>query len=156
MQRVVSLVIAALFLFVTGPLGTDHAYGATALMPGDLVTVDWFRVAVAKVDPRTGMTTTVAAGPPMDTPGHVAISSGGNLYITGGYTESRTAIFRIDPRTDRVTVVAVSAFGNAAGMTVDTNGLLLVVDVAYDEIIKVDPDTGRRSVAASGGLLRNP
>lgn len=131
------------------PLGLDVDSDGTILV------VDPSIAAIFRVDPISGDRTVISGsstgvGEPLTQTRGIAIESNGDLVVTG-----TTRLIRVSlPSGDR-TIVSGPGVGDGPdfqfmnGVTVDSDGSLLVTDNNLDAVIRVDAQTGDRTVVTS-------
>ncbi|MBI3329120.1 MAG: hypothetical protein HYZ81_20750 [Nitrospinae bacterium] len=136
-----------------------------------VVAVDEFGLeGVVRVDPRTGDRTIVSGastgrGPALLQPAGVAVEDDGSLVVADGSFGLR-AVVRVDPHTGDRTVVSGCAdfdritreckaivgrgqpFEDPAGIAVEADGHLVVVDRDLRAVVRVDPATGDRTLVS--------
>jgi streptogramin lyase len=136
---------------------------------GSFVVTDEGLDAVLRVDPVTGDRTIVSdastgRGPALRSPQGIAVEASGRLVVVN-YGRTIAAVLRVDPATGDRTVVSgcpvrrpVCPPGREGGsgprldapldIVVEPTGRLVVVDVKLDAVLRVDPDTGDRTVVS--------
>lgn len=135
---------------------------------GDLVVTDWRGDALLRVDPDTGVRTTISSnsvgsGPSLDLPWGLAIEPGGDILVVNS---SSASVVRVNPATGDRTYVSGGGVGTGPllntpwGIAIEADGDLLVVDeFAPDSeggVIRVDPDTGDRTAVSSNAIGTGP
>lgn len=162
---------AAFALMVCSPFTSP----AAMLSPGDILVADIGLdpygdgpLGIFKVDPVTGNRTTVSgfgysgssvgSGPSFLEPFAVVAAPGGDLYVSGGFTDS---IYRVDPDTGNRTRISGPgvgtgpAFDTALGIALDPDSHLIVTTsfrnagTNYGDIYQVDLTTGDRTRLSS-------
>lgn len=163
-----------------GPATAAELYRPQAVAldrAGNLLIADTFNLRVRKVDPRTGIITTVAgtgsAGPAgdggaataarLDLPYGIAVAPSGDIAISQWHSGT---VRVIDHRTGVIRTVAGAAHSTALGdggpatsaslssptsVAYGPGGNLYVADVGHFRIRRVDPDSGLISTVAGTG-----
>lgn len=145
---------------LTATLLTCAHAAATPLVAGDLLVADINANALFRVDPVTGMQTTISSGGYFDAPSGVVMDRAGAIYVADHRSTGDDLILRIDPATGSQTIVSQGGLlTDPHRLAIDGAGQLLVVDQrAFDSgaIFRIDPLTGHQSVVSSGGLFQAP
>jgi sugar lactone lactonase YvrE len=136
---------------------------------GDILVVDTYAAggggnpggAVLRVDPVTGARTTVsnnaspAGGPSFLEPLAIALEADGGILVTN-YASGNGAVLRVDPVTGARTTVSTNAsppggpsLAAPLGITVESDGSILVADSGTAAVIRIDPVTGARTTVSS-------
>ena len=135
-----------------------------------LLVVDIARDAVIEVDPIThhrtifsGCTTVpegicaselIGAGPPFRRPSDIVAQSSGQLIVVDTFPG---AVFKVDVMTGDRSIVSGGISRKGVGprfsrwpiaVEVELDGNLVVVDEFFDRVVRVNPDTGERSVVS--------
>ena len=133
---------------------------------GSLVVVDYGLDAVVRVHPETGDRTIISnrrmgmgSGPDFLNPFGIAVEENGSLVVVD---TSLKAVVRVHPTTgdreiiskriDTVTKIDMNmvgsgpAFQSPSGIAVEPDGSLVVVDSGLDAVVRVDPETGDRTI----------
>lgn len=97
--------------------------------------------------------TILATLPPSVAAFHLALSPGGDLYVTAPTLSSRDAVYRIGA--DGVVEVVASDFGRPQGLAFDARGHLHVVEAlaGASGVYRLEPRTGSRDLIVSGSGL---
>ncbi len=128
---------------------------------GSLVVLDQRLKAVVRVDPNTGARTivsdaSVGTGPAFDFPSG-AVEAHGSLVVAD---IARRAVIRVDPNTGDRTIISTGhrphrsavgigpAFSHPLGIAVEADGNLVVVDPGLRAVVRVDPNTGARTIVS--------
>lgn len=139
---------------VSSALALAAPAGAVSLAPGDLVALGVTAgegSGLHRVDPVTGATSLIAAGP---LSGPFALGAGQSIYVAAGGQVSR-----LDAETGVETVVSSGGpLANPVSLLRRSDGQLFALDrdPAPDRIarlIQIDPTTGAQTVVADGGLF---
>lgn len=130
--------------------------GSAAASDADIYAVSQGTRAIVRVDPATGAQSVVSSGGLLATgfPMGVTAAANGDLFITHNGGEGGS-LFRILPGSGAQSVVA-SGFPQAAGLTTEASGAVLLTDLNANNLTRVDPATGTFAVVSSGGLLSGP
>jgi DNA-binding beta-propeller fold protein YncE len=155
-----------LFLLTFGTVigcGTaSRAGGAVILSPGDIVVADQVNQGtsttdgrVLRVDPLTGVQTTIASGGFLADPNEVAIDATGQIYVTD-FNSGGSGIIRIDPLTAIQTRLNVVLPSKPTGITIDSAGMLYVSCQSAATVVRVNPITSAVTVVSSGQALSVP
>lgn len=127
---------------------------AVSLLPGDIVargTTAADGAGLHRVDPLTGATTLIAAGPYA---APFAVGTEQSIYVAGGGEVSR-----LDAETGVQTVVSSGGpLQNAVSLVYRSDGQLFALDAdpvpnGARRVIQIDPVSGAQTVVAEGGLL---
>jgi DNA-binding beta-propeller fold protein YncE len=137
--------------------------------------------AVVRVEPSTGNRTVVSgcvdtdctairgSGPSFANPNGIAVAADGYLVVDGGSTASNPVVARVDPTTGNRTIVSGidpatgeiigsgPRFNFPSAITVELDGSLVVVSglVDFTALVRIDPDSGDRTIVSSNPLARN-
>jgi sugar lactone lactonase YvrE len=143
---------------------------------GTLVVVDFGLGVVVRVNPQTGARSIVAdattgSGPALEVPRAIAVEASGALVVTDYNPGVRWAVVRVDPQTGARSIVADATTGSGPPLlavvhiAVEATGTLVVTgsipadDSLISAIVRVDPQTGARTILAdatsSGPLLES-
>jgi DNA-binding beta-propeller fold protein YncE len=138
-------------------------FGIAAEPSGALVVTDPL-VGVIRVDPGTGVQSVVLPSGSF-VPFAVAVEPGGDIVVAA-FGQNDSVVLRIDPMTGLPTIVAsLGAAAFPTGIAVEPSGdlVLTLIDLGgvsgediQGMVIRVDPDTGLRTILASGGGLNLP
>ncbi len=154
----------------------DNPSGVAIDNNGDLIVVDESSEKVLRLSETTPgvWTTTVitdlaTSGNLIEDPNGVAIASNGDIIITDDSTD---AILKVDPSNGSTSVIASEStkgslvIDNPEGVTIDSDGLLIVVNnddggsAGIDSVLRIDPVTGDTRViateASTGGKIDEP
>lgn len=144
----------------------------SAAAPGDILVADYDAFpdtggGVIRVDPSTGVRTTVSAnGSPPGEPGFanpfgVAVEADGDILVADpDVFDGGGAVFRVDPATGARTTVSANGippggptFNNPRGIAVEPDGDIIVIDSTGfgGTVISVDPVTGARTTVSANG-----
>jgi sugar lactone lactonase YvrE len=133
---------------------------------GDILVVDTYAGgipggAVLRVDPVTGARTTVsnnaspAGGPSFLEPLAIALEADGGILVTN-FASGNGEVLRVDPVTGARTTVSTNASPPGGpslavpwGITVESDGSILVADSGTSAVIRIDPVTGARTTVSS-------
>jgi sugar lactone lactonase YvrE len=156
-----------LYLFVRLAVPSD----AMALSPGDYIVTDSSRQSIFQIDGTTGdrtvisgcldatCTTSVGGGAPMSAPSGLARASNSSVdtpfYVSNPLEVS---ILQVDPQTGIRTDIfdqfvnggSGVALASPAGMVLQSNGNLLVVDEGLQALVEVNLITGERTIVSGG------
>ena len=132
---------------------TSQALAQVTLNPGDIIVGVPGGAKIIKVDPLTGLQTTIASGAPLVHPEGVAIDAAGNIIVGDvgafGAGAPNGAIIRVDPATGAKFVISSGGLlVDPIGLAIDAFGDIIVPDPSADGgsgliiRIKVDPITG--------------
>jgi len=133
------------------------ASASAVAKPGDLLIADPSSdpsgdAAIFRLDPSTGVVTTVAMGAPLENAFSLDFDAAGKLLVTDPGTPDE--VFRVDPSTGVITTVATGApFGDVLGVAVGPNGHAFVTDdtvAPKGAIFDIDPATGAKSTLTDG------
>jgi hypothetical protein len=130
----------------------ENAMGIAMDGAGKLLVADG--TALRRVDPGTGAVTTVASGAPLDEPRDVAVQLDGTLEVVGD-----RQVVRVQPTNGKQTLLSARApLTDPRAIDIEPDGDLVVADGMFADgaVIRVDRDTGTKSVVASGGAFRVP
>ena len=136
---------------------------------GSIVVVDLLRLAVIRVDPKTGNRSTVSGlvvgnGPGFTQPVDIAVGGDGTLYVTepdANVVGQGPIVLAIDPGTGDRTIVSSQNVGSGpiaapGGIEVESDGSLLVMDALLPGLLRVDPANGDRTLLSGSGAGTGP
>jgi len=115
---------------------------------------------IIRIDPTTGAQTAVSSGGLFDSPQDLALAPDGTIYVTDSYRAGAVgSVIRVDPTTGGQMLVASGGnFVNSLnmGITVLSNGDLVVTSLSSAKVVRVDPATGTQTVISAGQRLFHP
>ena len=106
--------------------------------------------AVRRVDPGTGAVTTAAEGAPLDRPQDVAVALDGTMFVIDG-----ARVLRISPTGAKSVLASGAPLDDPNAIDIEPDGDLVVAD-REGAVIRVDRDTGAKSLVMGGSVLRRP
>ena len=117
---------------------------------------------LVRVDPVSGVRTTLTPTAPYADPFGIAVDRDGSLvvaYRVGGFNIPG-AIVRVDAQTGMQTPITIGGLLEApGGLAIEADGRIVVADPAAaggGAVIRIDPVTGGQSVVSSGGFFDAP
>jgi sugar lactone lactonase YvrE len=116
--------------------------------------------SVIRIDPSTGVQTTVASG--LGEVGGIAVEADGYILVTSGQLFGGVnGVIRIDPSTGaKTTVTSGGSFSFPNGIAIESDGSILVADGhafgGGGGVIRVNPATGAQTTVSSGGSFVDP
>lgn len=96
--------------------------------------------AVIVFNPVNGQTAALSRDPLLTNLFGIAVEADGHVLVSN-VSNVNGSVLRIDPATGAASVLS-SAFANPVGLTVETNGNILVADPALGAIVRINPTTG--------------
>ncbi|MGE4608156.1 MAG: hypothetical protein AAEJ52_15565, partial [Myxococcota bacterium] len=155
----------------TGP-GISNVLGLALLPDGQLLAADSQLDAIFRIDLATGNRTIVSSneigtGPRYVDPFDIVITSDGSVLVLNFVPvierrAERPGILRVDLTSgDRTLFSGVTAgdgieMRTPAGMAVEADGSILVIDPGRDRLFRIDPVTGDRVVVSSAEVGDGP
>jgi hypothetical protein len=134
-----------------GGCGT-RAWGFAAEASGTIVFTDSGGASVHRLDPVSGVQTTVSNGGALIVPRGIQVEADGSLVVVDGVVPPSIKLLRIDPATGMQTQLSPAGLLNQPrGLGLEANGSFVVASSA--SVVRIDPLSGAQSLVASGGNL---
>jgi Ca2+-binding RTX toxin-like protein len=134
---------------------------ALALLSSDVLLVSGFNPATVRlIDLRFGGISTIAAGPPLDTPAGIVTGADGSILLAD---QGAHAIFRLESG-KKVAVASGGLLQSPYGIAIAPNGQIFVADPgaagqvvgSSGAILRIDPRTGSVTALATGPVPTQP
>ena len=122
---------------------------------GNILVTDVGANAVFRVDPATGVQTTVSSGGSFINATGIAVEADGNILVVDS---AAVAVIRVDPASGvQTTVSSGGKFAYPFGIAVEADGNILVADrLGVAVVLRVDPVSGAQTLVSFGAPLANP